>query len=60
MGGRALDVERPDHGFSLEQVFEHLVDFGILLAVVAFSILLAVPKAQAQDTAGFDVRRQND
>lgn len=50
-----MDVERPDERFGLQQVLEHFADLGILLAVVAFGILFAVPKAHSQHPGGFDV-----
>ena len=45
MRGGGVDVECSDIGLGLKQVFQHFMDLGILLLVVAFGVLLAVPKA---------------
>src|SRR5438132_4065708 len=45
VGGRGVDVECSDIGLGLEQVLHHFMDLGILLLVVAFGILFAVPEA---------------
>ena len=52
MGGRSVDVKRSDIWFGLKQVFQHFMDLGILLLVVAVGILYAVPEAQAQNRVG--------
>ena len=59
VGGGGLDVERPDCGFGLDQVLQHLVDLGVLLLVVALRVLFAVPEAQSQNPIRFRVRHQN-
>ena len=57
--GRAIYVERPHYGFCLEQVLYHLVDGGVLLTVVAFGILSAIPEAEREDPRVFCVRCQD-
>ena len=59
MGGRGMDVKRPDHGFGFEQGFKYFVDLGILLPVVTLGIFSLVPKAQSQDPSRFGIRDQN-
>ena len=59
VGGRGVDVECSDIGLGLEQVLQHFMDLGILLLVVAFGILFAVPKAQSQNPGRFRVRNQD-
>ena len=59
VGGRGVYIERLDDRFGFEQVFQHFMDLGILLLVVAFGILLAVPKAQCQDTIRLRVRHKH-
>ena len=47
VGGRGVDVERPDDRFGLKQGFQHLLDLGVLLPVVALGVVFTVPKAQS-------------
>jgi len=46
VGGRGVDIEGPNNGGSLEEVRDHLVDFRVLLLVVALGILLGIPETE--------------
>jgi len=47
VGGRAVNVERANHGFGLKVVPQRVVDLLVLLAVILLGILPCVPKAES-------------
>ena len=59
MSGRGVNVEGTNNGRGLEQGCEYFIDPGVLLPLVAFGILFAIPEAERQDMIRFGVRHQN-
>src|SRR5438552_8994512 len=60
VGGRAVNVERANHGFGLKVVPQRVVDLLVLLAVILLGILLCVPKAESQNLIALRVRDEHN
>src|SRR5712691_4468596 len=60
VGGRAVNVERANHGFGLEEMPQGVVDLLVLLAVILLGILPCVPKAESQNLIALRVRDEHN